>query len=72
MNVGDKVTVYHTVSDGATATTTEGHIVSWNEEWVVVKKRAENYAGYWVDTAIPLLRVARVVSEPYANGKGTY
>jgi hypothetical protein len=67
MKHGEQVTVYHTISDGATATVTEGFVQELDQLGITIKQRANGSATLWEDTFIPMGRLSKVVGPEHNN-----
>lgn len=69
MKHGEQVSVYHTISEGATATVTEGFLFAQDEHGITIRQRVPTSATHWRHVFIPTLRLAKVVGPEYLPGE---
>lgn len=69
MKHGELVSVYHTISDGASATVTDGYLFAQDEHGITIRQRVPTSASMWRHVFIPTLRLAKVVGPEYMPGE---
>lgn len=68
MMLGETVEVYHTISEGATATITKGVLYELDPLGVTINQRVPTSTGKYRHVYIPTGRIAKVVGPEFVPG----